>query len=300
MREFQVNKENKPVSLININDVLSKVPIFSKSNLEYYRDEKEGYATIIPKKHPETRETIINPTARFILELCNGNMNVNGIRNYMAQLYGNIPENTLMLDLINTLFNFSRLGVIEWKEGGNPLVFRFEKEIENGFRIVVAQEDDIMEILDFLNKSFTKDTVEEEGFICYINPFKSITDYNEIALRQQLFAFEEEYFLLKNGGVIEGLMSVVLPAGSKSSSASIGLMFLPVFALPGLLSFCAEILPSISVKNLTKIRFSARLGNSMDEGICTHLTSYGFNDEGISRKEIGTMDIINLALYINQ
>lgn len=109
MREFQENKESKPVSLINIDNVLSKVPVFSKSNLEYYRDEKEGYATIIPKKHPEARETVINPTARFILELCNGNMNVNGIRNYMAQLYGNIPENTLMLDLINTLFNFSGL-----------------------------------------------------------------------------------------------------------------------------------------------------------------------------------------------
>lgn len=59
----------------------NKIPIFKRENLLYFREEKDGYFTIISKKHPETRELIINSTAFKILELADGNRTINEIIN---------------------------------------------------------------------------------------------------------------------------------------------------------------------------------------------------------------------------
>lgn len=118
-------------------------PFFNKESLSYYREEKENHITIVSKKHPETNELVINPTARSILELCNGERELADITGLMAEMY-DAPIDVLNKDVCVTLSNLSKLGIIDWKEGEDPFMIRNEKKLSDGYEAVIAVEADIV------------------------------------------------------------------------------------------------------------------------------------------------------------
>lgn len=75
-------------------------PVFKKENILYEREEKEGYWTITSKVHPETRELIINPTARNILELADGSRTMNEIEFDFINKYPEVPKEKIKTDIL--------------------------------------------------------------------------------------------------------------------------------------------------------------------------------------------------------
>lgn len=84
----------------------NKIPIFKRENLLYFREEKDGYFTIISKKHPETRELIINSTAFKILELADGNRTINEIINEFRRKFSDVSEDIIKKDILKHYHHF--------------------------------------------------------------------------------------------------------------------------------------------------------------------------------------------------
>ncbi len=172
-------------------------PIFKKGNLLYEREEKEGYWTITPKFHPETRELVINFTARKVLELCNGKRTIDEIVEEMKNNFPTISKKEIQKDVYDTIGRFSRFLVIEWI-GENPFLYKRETILSDDLTLMIAQEDDILRIKKFIDDSniFQNDRQIEDksNLFFYKNPFASPLEYDEVSLRAKLFSFIEDFF----------------------------------------------------------------------------------------------------------
>ena len=82
-------------------------PKFKYSNLGWYREEKEGYWTFIPKYHPETRELVINRTSKDILDFCDGCRTIQQIEEEMKKKYPDAPVNKIKTDIAKMSFTLS-------------------------------------------------------------------------------------------------------------------------------------------------------------------------------------------------
>lgn len=136
------------------------IPVFKRENLLYFREEKEGYFTIISKMHPETRELIINSTAMKILELADGNRTINEIINEFQQKYNDVSKDIIKKDVLKTLSSFTRLGIVEWINE-NPFLYKYEEPINENYSMHIAQEDDIREIESFIKSKLEIEKVKD-------------------------------------------------------------------------------------------------------------------------------------------
>lgn len=90
---------------------------------------------------------MLNITSKYILDLCDGNKNVEEILNILAEQYKNVERKRLATDLENVLFNLTRIRLIKWKGEENmnnsPFLSTGTEKLENGYTLSLANEGDI-------------------------------------------------------------------------------------------------------------------------------------------------------------
>jgi len=276
------------------------IPVFSKDNLMYFRDEKEGYMTLISKEHPETMELIINPTSKEILEFCDGNRTISDIYKAFEEGYPDVSKKRLQLDINKTLSTYSRLGIIKWK-GKNPFINEMREEIGGDFSISVGYEEHLPVIMDFLN-SFGIHEQEyniPDDFYFYLNPILLPNqEYKDVVIRQKLFSFSEEFFILREKNKLLGLITMGVPIiqQGKTKAGVINLIVIKkedeIFK--NLLEYILRIFPMFSIVEPTKIKF---FSEKKDKDIISHLKENGFVLEGTLKNEIGFNRDITLYSY---
>ena len=264
-------------------------PIFKKENLSYERKEKEGYWTIIPKFHPETQELVINHTSRKILEFCDGKRDIEGVVNEMKNIFPTVARKKIQQDVNVTLATFSKLLVIEWI-GENPFLYKRETMLSNDQVLMVGQEDDILRIKRFVEKSGifqdNQSQINKANLFLYKNPFTPIFEYEEVALRAKLFNFIEEFFLLEKGGEISGLISIIPPVAPPVTSSVIKMIITPKDSFPDFLKYAQDTLPFISIRKTTKIRVQETSSEKIDPELEKALLNEGYKEEGIMEHEL--------------
>jgi len=274
------------------------IPMFSKDNLMYFRDEKEGYMTLISKEHPETMELIINPTSKEILELCDGKRSIPDIYKTFEEWYPDVSKKRLQLDINKILSTYSRLGIIKWK-GKNPFIDEMKEEIGGDFSISVGYEEHLPVIMDFLN-SFgipKQELYIPDDYYFYLNPILLPNqEYKDVVIRQKLFSFSEEFFILRDKNKLLGLITMGVPIIQKGKSKA-GVINLIVIKkedkiFKNLLEYILRIFPMFSIVEPTKIKF---FSEKEDKDIISHLKENGFVLEGTLKNEIGFNK--NLTLY---
>lgn len=276
------------------------IPVFSKDNLLYFRDEKEGYMTLISKEHPETMELIINPTSKEILELCDGKRTISNIYKTFEEWYPKVSKQRLQLDINKTFSTYSRLGIIKWK-GGNPFIDEMREKIGGDLSISVGYEEHLPIIMDFLN-SFGIPTQEyniPDDYYFYLNPILLPNqEYKDVVIRQKLFSFSEELFLLREKDELSGLVTIGVPIiqKGKSKAGVINLIIIKKedIIFKSLIKYALMIFPIFSIVEPTKINF---LSEKEDEDIISHLKENGFVSEETRKNEIGFNKDINLYSY---
>jgi hypothetical protein len=262
-------------------------PIFNKQNLLYIREEKEGCFTIIPKLHPETREILINSTSMEILNLCNGNNTLEKIIEKMNEEYPNVERNRIEIDVYKTISSFSRLGIIEWK-GENPFLDRKETPLNEEFSMVIAQENNIREIESFLKSFLNTPFLNREKNFFYKSPLLIPQEYEELSLRQKMFAYTEEFFLLLKENKIEGIIAIEIPIyPPKLTSALLKLIFSPKLYFKDFVRYAHDNFAFLSVKEVTKIKILEPLENPFDKEFKEVLYEEGYKEEGLLRDEAG-------------
>jgi hypothetical protein len=275
-------------------------PVFKRENLLYEREEKEGYWTLTSKIHPEVRELIINPTARKILELADGSRTMDEIELDFVNKYPEVPKEKIKTDIFRTLGSFTRLGIVEW-EGDNPFLYKYEESLTDGYSLSVAQEDSLREIESFIKSTedFIKSmkdhfTIQEE-VVFYKNPLIMQGEYSELVLRQKLFAFSEEFFLLRKDSEIKGIISISLPAHPKEFGATIKLVICPEKFLNDLFEYSRDYLPYLAVRDISKIEFYETNAEPITDNFKHFLFEKGFKEEASLQDELGFGK--NLKIY---
>lgn len=275
------------------------IPVFKRENLLYFREEKEDYFTIISKVHPETRELIINSTAMKILEFANGNRTISEIINELHNKFNDVSKDVIKRDVLKTLSSFTRLGIVEWINE-NPFLYKYEEPINEDYSLYIAQEDNIREIESFLKENL-EDQKKVEKFIYYKNPIYIDGEYTELYLRQKLFSYSEEFFILKNKNKIEGLLTISLPIYFNMSHCIIKLIISPMNYLKDLLNYSYNYYPYLSVKDVTKLTIYEINITPLDNFLKEILINFGFNKEGELKYELGfEKDLIVYSLYYSE
>ncbi len=265
------------------------VPIFSKDYLLYFRDEKEGYMTLISKEHPETMELIINPTSKQILELCNGKRTISDIYKTFEKWYPQVSKKKLHMDIIKALSNFSRLGIIKW-EGKNPFVNEMREEIDNNIYMLVGYEEHFSLIMNFLNSFGIPQQKYNiaHNYYFYLNPLSIPNhEYRDVAIRQKLFSYSEEFFLIRRKDKTIGLITVSVPIYQKGKSKAGVINLIVVEKKNKILDYAFDyilrIFPIFSIVQPTKIKIFLE---KEDDEIIAHLKEKGFKLEGKVKNEI--------------
>lgn len=261
-------------------------PIFKRENLLYEREEKEGYWTFISKIHPEAREIIVNPTTIEILLLCDGSRTLQMIENEMMNRYPNIDGKKIKIDIAKTIASFSRLGIVEW-DGDNPFLFKKEEPISDVFSMMVAQEDDIRRLKEFIESFISHKFKNNRNYFSYITPYLDNKEYEEVALRQKLFSYIEEFFVLLRKSEWVGLISIGIPLLPNSTAATIKLILCPQNYFRNLLQYAHDNFPYLSVREITKIEISELVKKSLEPKLKEVLFEMGYKEEGIFRNELG-------------
>jgi len=258
-------------------------PIFKRENLLYERQEKDGFWTIIPKYHPETRELVINRTAREILELCDGTKTIEAIEKELKERYPDVSNELICKDVATTLGRFSRLLIIEWV-GENPFLYKREEMIDNIFSLRVAQEDIILKLKSFIdNFQLLKHNV---SYWAYSNPrIDAIFEYEYelVMLRYKLFTYSEEFFLLMKDEEIAGLISV----SPVKFSGIIKLIITPKEYFTELLRYSVDNLPFISVEEIAKIKIEELTNVPFEDNFKQILLQENFKEEAFLKHELG-------------
>lgn len=265
-------------------------PIFKRENLLYERKEKEGYWSFLSKLHPETRELIVNPTGMEILTLCDGVKTLQEIEDVMKNKYPNVDSKIIKMDVAKTIANFSRLGIIEW-DGDNPFLFRKEEPISDKLFMRIGQEEDIIRMKEFIENSGicgVREYNNSDILIKYICPFTHPSEYKEIPLRQKLFMYVSEFFLLVHKDEIQGIIEISAPALPNKTAALVKLLVLPGDLVSTLLRYSQDYYPMLSIaKEVTKITLLESLKNPLDLEFRKILTDEGYHEEGILVNEVG-------------
>ncbi|MGB9855966.1 MAG: PqqD family protein [Caldisericum exile] len=259
--------------------------VFKKENLLYEREEKEGYWTITSRLHPETRELIINPTAREILELADGSRTINEMVSDFISRYRDVAKEKIKVDMFKTLSSFTRLGIVEWV-GDNPFLYRYEEPLNDGYSLSVAQEDNLRDIERFI-KSMEDLSKVQEGIVSYKNPLIMQGEYSELVLRQKLFAFSEEFFLLRKDSKTKGMISISSPVHPKEFGATVKLVICPEKFLNDLFKYSRDYLPYLAVRDISKIEFYETNIEPVDSFLSDFILKAGFRKEAELKDEIG-------------
>ncbi len=273
-------------------------PIFRKENLLYEREEKNGYWTFISKIHPETRELIVNRTGKEILMLCDGSRTLQMIEYEMQNRYPNVGSNRIRMDVAKTIAIFSRLGIIEW-EDENPFLYKKEEPIADDLSMLIGQEYNICSIKEFIHSLgiFRSLTASEQNYFFYESPLFNFKEYEEVALRQKLFAYAEEFFLLLQKEKIVGLISIELPVLPNNSAAIIKLIVSPQSYFCTFLKYAQDNFPVLSVKNITKIKLFELLAAPLVSEMKELLLNEGYKEEGILHNEFGFGGDVKIWAY---
>ncbi len=264
-------------------------PIFKRENLLYEREEKERYWTIVPKFHPETRELVINFTARKILELCNGKRTIEEIVEEMKNNFPTIPKETIQRDVYDTIGGYSRLLIIEWI-GENPFLYKRETILSDDLTLVIAQEDDILRIKKFIDNFLFQENRQiddKPDLFLYKSPGISTFEYEEVALRAKLFSFGEEFFLLIRGEEISGFISISPPIVPYATAGMFKIICAPKDFIGDILRYAYDNLPFISINNITKIRIQESTSEKLEPDLEKVLLNDGYKEEWIMEHELG-------------
>ncbi|MEW6379401.1 MAG: PqqD family protein [bacterium] len=276
-------------------------PIFKKENLIYEREEKDSNWTILPKFHPETRELIINRTAKEVLMYCDGTRTIEEIVKAMKDKYQNAAIELIRNDVHNTLASFSRLMIIQW-ENENPFLFKRERIISDETFFRIGVEEDILEIKAFIEKSgISEKKLEQkensELFLYRSSLIDPINEYSEVAMRQKMFRYYEDFFIYFNKKEILSLISIALPM-PPNQAASFNLVIAKKSILKDLLRYSADNLPFISVFKIRKIKLYEDMNEKLSPEFEKIFVDEGYKQEGILRDELGLNHDLRIMSWI--
>lgn len=263
--------------------LIHKIPYFDRRNIIYERKEKNDYILCYSKYLPGSIEILIDPIAYLMLCACDGEKSIIGIVENLMEFFSRVEKDELYGDFINVLKTYSETGLITWGEGGNPFMQSLVKKIDDRAQLSIAVEEDIRDIIEFYN---SLNNERRSDYIYYVNHEEEESNfYNEIAIRQNLFAFKQEYILYKEDNKILGVVCIKTPESSINGTAKISYIISPKNKISNILEYSIENISKVSINDIDKISISSKEIIESDKEISQILISNNFIYEATLKRE---------------
>ena len=68
------------------------IPKLLEQNIEYFREENDGYLTLVPSAEKGLKDEIFNPTVKYILASCDGKKSIDDIISEMSNMYPDVER----------------------------------------------------------------------------------------------------------------------------------------------------------------------------------------------------------------
>jgi len=260
-------------------------PIYSPENVIHFREEREGYVSLVSRAHPEAREIILNRTTNQIMKLCDGTLTLEEVLTRMEQFYPNVPRERIRKDVAGTLGSLTHLGVVTW-EFANPFENRWQADLGDGFWGHVAQESDFRVIMDLLGRWSDQ---SNDSVLFHQSAQMVDQDYAEVIVRSKLFNYSEEFFLLTSGPDLDravGLATVSVPMLGNSTAAQLSRLMSPRDQVGRFLGYVVERLPIVGARRMTKLKCLIS-DKPSDLDMEKSILAIGFEQEGVLKSEVG-------------
>ncbi|MEG6570782.1 PqqD family protein [Thermoanaerobacterium thermosaccharolyticum] len=273
-------------------------PLFERSNIEYYRKERKGFATCIPRGFAFSNYLLINPTASLVLKNCDGQKTVKMIYKDLCNIFTDVRKKQIEEDLINVLYDFTKYNLLKWTGGSEPFMYDNIQMITDNISINTAKEGDIRKIYNFIKDIFSEAKTTNDMLV-YTNPNKFMGEYvNEVLLRHKLFNFLEEFFVIEKDGRVYNIISIIIPKISSNTAAEIGIMLLDIKFADQIMEYVVSNIRQITTHYITKVKLKL-LEDSEDSKLIGDIFSrMGFIKEGILKNEIGRKSEIIYSYFL--
>jgi len=262
------------------------IPLLKQNNIPYIREEKSGFFTILVKDKPNKNIQLVNTTAKFIMDCCNGINSVEHIVAQLVQKYPKISKTTIKEDVMRTLRLLDDLGLLSWKSG-NPFIKRSARKDLNGRQVVYrAEEGDFGQLCEIIQDlGISNLSSKSDSNIFYIAPFVLPRFYDATVLRPRFFNHNEVFFILERRNKPSGFFSI-MDSQPLAPIAQVTLVALntshKIQDVEKLISSAIEILNDQSV--LTKLKWTIPCENLSLIDLVQRL---GFKKEATLYHEIG-------------
>ena len=196
--------------------IMKRKPVFKQNNFSFCRQENGGYISVRSSNIPRLQELFLNLTSQIILGECNGCNTVEQIIKNISDLYPNIQRRTIANDVVTNLSVLTRYQLIEWKER-NPFMKTLCTTLEGNRKFELLDEGDIRELIVFIKEN--SENLKFLNIMSKLGPY-----YDELFLRDVLFNFTEDFFVVRENGEIKGIITLKYNTNMNSTVCSLGLM----------------------------------------------------------------------------
>lgn len=257
------------------------IPLFRTDNISYMREERKNYISVHSNRAPWLQEVFLNFTMQKILVLCDGYTNVEKIVDVFYRLYDyKIAIDQIKVDIVKGLEELSMCKLIDWEEG-NPFMKRLNI-ITEGKEFSLIEEKDIKELMSFITRKVNSNEVNYVHIMSDQDVYKE-----EVYIRDKLFNFTEDFYILKSNEEIIGLISLILPR-NRSTVSTVGILIADTEINEMILiSNLLKSAQNVTEFNITKTKFQFVMENYLK----TELVSLGFIKECTLKSEIGVNDV---------
>lgn len=166
----------------------------------FIRNELKNSTIIIQNGKTYDDAIIINEQGRQILEFIDNRRTVKEIIDLMIQKYPEVGENIIENDVYSFLYEGERREIIKVKGVEEMYKGHSIKRI-NDFDVYRCNEGDLKLIYKVLNNQETIMDIKD------YNTHEEL--YNAISIRAKVFMYMEDYYLLRRGEEIYGIISIV-------------------------------------------------------------------------------------------
>lgn len=168
------------------------------------------------------------------------------------------------------------------------------KDFENGLKFELLDESDIRELISFIS--------ENEKDVQFINVMSKREAYcDELFLRDVLFNFTEDFFVIRKADKIKGLISLKYHTNINSTVCSVGIFITPEEYISELLSGIANYSSKTCNRPISKIKLQILEKDcEFQKLLIEKLLDCGFVEENISLKEYQGQNICNYSFYYEE
>lgn len=266
------------MNMIRYDKVAGLIPCFDKDRLSYYRDERGGYATVIPPKRVNIERKILNSTAVEILNLCDGGRTAESIAEVMLERYPKVEKQKIMRDVTFTIIDMWLKGIVTIANYEGQFMKEFSYKISEDEYVRLAFDEDSKNILEFLK------SVDGPVFKSPLQP--KVIDV-PLLLRNSIFSMNKMIFLYEKNGSICGV--VCIGAMPPSTACVIDFIYGSDETIQKCYRGIIELIAKFGVSKVTKVK--AFLSDADNYHTRKDLINLGFESRGILLKEIGDVDL---------